>query len=58
LLLSTGAIHAQDKPEVEIGGALRFNYNLSLERRTKKRGVIFDMMFFVSMLKPNIKELN
>jgi hypothetical protein len=29
MLLSTGALQAQDKPELEIGGAVRFNYNLS-----------------------------
>lgn len=39
MLLSTGAIYAQDKPEVEIGGALRFNYNLSSWKEgQKKRG--------------------
>jgi hypothetical protein len=31
MLLSTGALQAQDKPELEIGGAVRFNYNLSLK---------------------------
>jgi hypothetical protein len=29
LLLAAGVMQAQDKPELEIGGALRFNYNLS-----------------------------
>ncbi|MEZ7498154.1 hypothetical protein QO200_05315 [Flavobacterium sp. Arc3] len=39
MLLSTGAIYAQDKPEVTIGGALRFNYNLSSWKEgQKKRG--------------------
>jgi hypothetical protein len=39
LLLSTGTIYAQDKPELEIGGALRFNYNLSSWKEgQKKRG--------------------
>jgi hypothetical protein len=39
MLLSTGAIHAQDKPQIEIGGALRFNYNLSSWKDgQKKRG--------------------
>ena len=39
LLLSTGALQAQDKPELEIGGAVRFNYNLSSWKEgQKKRG--------------------
>ena len=39
LLLSSSTIIAQDKPEVEIGGALRFNYNLSSWKPgQKKRG--------------------
>lgn len=39
MLLSTTALYAQDKPELEIGGALRFNYNLSSWKEgQKKRG--------------------
>jgi hypothetical protein len=38
MLLSTGALQAQDKPELEIGGAVRFNYNLSSWKEKKKRG--------------------
>jgi hypothetical protein len=50
-------IHAQDKPEVTIGGALRFNYNISW-KEGQNVVVIFYMMFFASMLKQNIRELN
>jgi hypothetical protein len=58
MLLSTGALQAQDKPELEIGGAVRFNYNLSSWKEgQKKRGGDFDMMSFVSMQKPSTKEL-
>jgi hypothetical protein len=47
LLLSTGAIHAQDTPQVEIGGALRFNYNLSSWKEgQKKRGGDFGFDVF------------
>jgi hypothetical protein len=56
-MLSTGALQAQDKPELEIGGAVRFNYN-PLGKDKKKTEVILDMMSFVSMQKPSTKELN
>jgi hypothetical protein len=47
------------KPELEIGGAVRFNYNLSSWKEgQKKRGGDFDMMSFVSMQKPSTKELS
>jgi hypothetical protein len=47
MLLSTGAIHAQEKPELEIGGALRFNYNLSTWKEgQKKRGGDFGYDLF------------
>jgi hypothetical protein len=50
MLLSTGALQAQDKPELEIGGAVRFNYNLSSWKEGQKNAeVILDMMSFVSM---------
>jgi hypothetical protein len=35
MLLSTG-FTGQDKPELEIGGAVRFNYNLSSWKEGKK----------------------
>jgi hypothetical protein len=58
MLLSTGALQAQDKPELEIGGAVRFNYNLSSWKEGQKNAeVILDMMSFVSMQKPSTKEL-
>jgi hypothetical protein len=54
MLLSTGALQAQDKPELEIGGAVRFNYNLSSWKEgQKKRGGDFDIC--VSMQKPRNK---
>lgn len=38
-LMSTISVHAQEKPLVEIGGALRFNYNYSSWKEAqKKRG--------------------
>jgi hypothetical protein len=38
------------KPELEIGGAVRFNYNLSSWKEGQKNAeVILDMMSFVSM---------
>jgi hypothetical protein len=56
MLLSTGALQAQDKPELEIGGAVRFNYNLSSWKEGQKNAeVILDMMSFVSMQKPSTK---
>jgi hypothetical protein len=59
MLLSTGALQAQDKPELEIGGAVRFNYNLSSWKEGQKNAeVILDMMSFVSMQKPSTKELS
>jgi hypothetical protein len=59
MLLSTGALQAQDKPELEIGGAVRFNYNLSSWKEgQKKTEVILDMMSFVSMQRPSTKELS
>jgi hypothetical protein len=40
MLLSTGALQAQDKPELEIGGAVRFNYNLSSGKKDKRNAEV------------------
>jgi hypothetical protein len=39
-MLSTGALQAQDKPELEIGGAVRFNYNLSSWKEGQKNAEV------------------
>jgi len=53
-LVSTLCVHAQDKPSVDIGGALRFNYNYSSWKEAqKKRGG--DLGFDVFLLKANAK---
>jgi hypothetical protein len=39
MLLSTGALQAQDKPELEIGGAV-FNYNLSSWKEGQKNAEV------------------
>jgi hypothetical protein len=58
MLLSTGALQAQDKPELEIGGAVRFNYNLSSWKEGQRNAEVILMMSFVSMQKPSTKELS
>jgi hypothetical protein len=52
MLLSTGALQAQDKPELEIGVRYDSIIIYPLGEGQKNAEVILDMMSFVSMQKP------
>jgi hypothetical protein len=55
MLLSTGALQAQDKPELEIGGAV-LNYNLSSWKEGQKNAEVILICVFRINAKP--KELS
>jgi hypothetical protein len=56
--LALDFIHAQEKPEVQIGGALRYNYNLSLWKTNQvKRGGDFGFNVFRINAKAAYKDI-
>ena len=58
LLLTTTILVAQDKPEFELGGALRFNYNYSdWKTDSKKKGGDFGFDVFRLNLKGSYKKI-